>query len=241
MTLFLAGHNAPTANALNWTWYLLAHYPEVEAKLHAEIDTVLGGRPATFDDLKRLPYTAQVIKESMRLYPPAWNVARQAIEDVEIGGYTIESRQSGLHAKSSSFSVTRAGMLIRDIYRPERWTEGVQAEVCRVSPTCRSVAGRVSASAIASRRWKPTCSWRRSQSLQAAAGGAGSAWGTRSADHAAATRRAAPAPGSAPDHPGPAGQSGGRPGWMMRRDRWIEKRALPTRKRPFAFAWLLRC
>jgi cytochrome P450 len=88
VTLFLAGHET-TANALNWTWYLLAQHPQVEAKLHQELDTVLAGQPPTLADLKRLPYTEMVIKESMRLYPPAWGFSREAIEDVEIGGYFV--------------------------------------------------------------------------------------------------------------------------------------------------------
>ena len=129
MTLFLAGHET-TANALNWTWYLLAHYPEVEAKLHAEIDAVLGGRPATLADLKRLPYTAQVIKEAMRLYPPAWNVARQAIEDVEIGGYTIEA---GSLVFVPIFLVHRDPRWYAepDVFRPERWTEEFEQNLPR--------------------------------------------------------------------------------------------------------------
>ena len=88
VTLFLAGHET-TANALNWTWYLLAQHPEVEATLHNELDAVLQGNPPTLADLKRLPYTERVIKESMRLYPPVWSMSRQAIETVDIGGYRI--------------------------------------------------------------------------------------------------------------------------------------------------------
>jgi cytochrome P450 len=87
-TLFLAGHET-TSNLLTWTWYLLAKHPEVEAKLHDELDTVLGGQPPTLADLDRLPYTDMVIKESMRIYPPVWGFSREAMEDVEIDGYLI--------------------------------------------------------------------------------------------------------------------------------------------------------
>ncbi len=86
VTLFLAGHET-TSNNLNWTWVLLAQNPEVEAKLHEELDSVLEGKPPTLADLERLPYTEWVIKESMRLYPPAWIIGREAIEDVQIGDY----------------------------------------------------------------------------------------------------------------------------------------------------------
>lgn len=88
VTLFIAGHET-TANALSWTLYLLALHPEIEAKLVDELRAVLGEYPPTVDDLGKLRYTDQVIKESMRLYPPAWVITRQAIEDVSIGGYEI--------------------------------------------------------------------------------------------------------------------------------------------------------
>jgi len=88
VTLFLAGHET-TANALSWTWYLLAQHPAVEQKLHAELDDVLQGKPLTLADLKKLPYAEQVLQESMRLYPPVWNMSRQALADVEIGEYII--------------------------------------------------------------------------------------------------------------------------------------------------------
>lgn len=88
ITIFLAGHET-TANALSWTWMLLSQNPAVETKLHAELDAVLAGRTPSLDDLPNLRYTGHVITESMRLYPPAWGMARVAIEDVEIGGYSI--------------------------------------------------------------------------------------------------------------------------------------------------------
>ncbi|HMB91308.1 MAG TPA: cytochrome P450 [Rhodothermales bacterium] len=88
MTLFLAGHET-TANALTWTWYLLAQHPVVEQKLHTELDAVLGSRRATFDDLKQLVYTRHVFSEAMRLYPPAWALGREAIRSVEMGGRTL--------------------------------------------------------------------------------------------------------------------------------------------------------
>jgi len=85
VTLFLAGHET-TANLLTWTFHLLSQNPEIEAKLHAEVDEVLGGRTATLDDLKKLPYTDMVIKEALRLYPPAWVISRESDTEVEIGG-----------------------------------------------------------------------------------------------------------------------------------------------------------
>jgi cytochrome P450 len=88
VTLFSAGHET-TANALTWTWYLLSEHPKAEAKLHEELDRVLGGRMPTLEDLRRLPYTEMVIKESMRIYSPVPSIGRQAIEDVQLNDLTI--------------------------------------------------------------------------------------------------------------------------------------------------------
>jgi cytochrome P450 len=89
ITLFSAGHET-TSNALTWTWYLLSQNPEVRQKLHAELDSVLAGRRPTLADLKHLPYSQMVIKESMRLYPPAWTLtSRTVLEAVEVGGYHL--------------------------------------------------------------------------------------------------------------------------------------------------------
>src|SRR5690606_5459592 len=88
ITLFLAGHET-TALALAHTLYLVSKYPEVERRLAAEIDEVLGSRLPTMADVGRLRYTDQVIKEGMRLYPPAWTSGREALEDLTIGGYHV--------------------------------------------------------------------------------------------------------------------------------------------------------
>jgi cytochrome P450 len=88
MTLFLAGHDT-TANTLTWTWALLDQNPKVREKLQAELAEVLGGRAPTFEDLPKLVYTEQVIREAMRMYPPAWLLAREPIQEVALGGCRI--------------------------------------------------------------------------------------------------------------------------------------------------------
>ncbi len=88
ITLFLAGHET-TAIALSWTFYLLAQHPEVEGRLLEELSQVLRGAPPGVADMPRLRYTEMVVKESMRLYPPAWRVGREAIRECTIGGYRI--------------------------------------------------------------------------------------------------------------------------------------------------------
>lgn len=89
MTLFLAGHET-TANALTWALYLLSENPDIREKLMAEVDAVLGDRRATLDDLKHLTYTEQVIKEAMRLYPPAWILTRIVQEPVALSSFTAQ-------------------------------------------------------------------------------------------------------------------------------------------------------
>jgi cytochrome P450 len=88
ITLFLAGHET-TALALAHTFYLLSKHPDIERRLHAEITSVLGARLPTADDVRSLPFAERVLKESMRLYPPAWTVGREVAEEVEVGGYTL--------------------------------------------------------------------------------------------------------------------------------------------------------
>jgi cytochrome P450 len=88
ITILLAGHET-VANALTWTWYLLARHPEAEARLHHELDRVLGGRVPTFADLAELEWTRMVVEEAMRLYPPAHTISRTAIGEDCIGGMRV--------------------------------------------------------------------------------------------------------------------------------------------------------
>ncbi len=92
MTLIFAGHET-TAHAITWAWYLLAKYPDKAEKLHREIREVVGTRPLTVDDLEKLPYLTQVMKESLRLMPSVWMYAREPIEDVRIKDYVFPKGQ----------------------------------------------------------------------------------------------------------------------------------------------------
>lgn len=92
LTLFIAGHET-TATALSWCIYLLAQHPDIYAKVQQEIDGVLQGRSPAYADLPRLPYTLQVIKEAMRLYPPGWLLNRRALRPLEIAGYQVRKGQ----------------------------------------------------------------------------------------------------------------------------------------------------
>jgi cytochrome P450 len=88
MTIFVAGHET-TATALSWTFYLLSKHPEVERRLRTDVSTVLAGRLPELEDLQRLPVLDQVIKESMRLYPPVWILGRSALAPDEVGGVAL--------------------------------------------------------------------------------------------------------------------------------------------------------
>lgn len=88
LTLFIAGHET-TSHALSWTWYLLGTHPEVARTLYAQIDAVIGARRPTLTDLFQLPCLEQVVSEAMRLYPPAYVLARVASDDAVIDGYTV--------------------------------------------------------------------------------------------------------------------------------------------------------
>ena len=120
VTLILAGHET-TANALNWTFKLLSENPDAEAKLHEELDRVLQGRLPELADLQQLPYTDMVVKESLRLYPPAWGVSREAVEDVEIGDYLVPK---GALVSLNFFEMHHDGRWWDEpnAFRPERWS-----------------------------------------------------------------------------------------------------------------------
>jgi cytochrome P450 len=119
ITLFLAGHET-TASTLSWTWWLLAQSPAVEAKLHEELEAVLGDRAPSLDDLPKLSYTGHVITESLRLYPAVWGTARLALEDHEIAGYPVTK---GMGVAMAQWVVHRDPRWYDapGEFRPERW------------------------------------------------------------------------------------------------------------------------
>ena len=121
VTLFLAGHET-TANTLNWTWWLLAQHPEIESKLHRELDTVLEGRAPSLEDLRSLPYTDIVIKEALRLMPAVWSVSRTANEDTEVCGYPMPK---GTTAQIMIYLLHRNPDYWKrpEDFWPERWLE----------------------------------------------------------------------------------------------------------------------
>jgi cytochrome P450 len=129
MTLFLAGHET-TASALTWTWYLLSRHPEVEAKLLDELRSTLGGRAPTVTDLPKLPYTEMVIREAIRLYPPAPGVAREPIEDINIGGFEVPK---GSLVTGNSYAMHHDARFFDDPERfnPERFAPGWEERIPR--------------------------------------------------------------------------------------------------------------
>jgi cytochrome P450 len=122
LTLLLAGHETST-NALSWAYYLLAEHGDRAARLHAELDEVLGGRIPTVDDLARLHYTRAVADEAMRLYPPAWILLRHAHADTSVADHPVPA---GTTVLMSPFVTHRDPTLWTDAdsFRPERWLTG---------------------------------------------------------------------------------------------------------------------
>lgn len=129
LTLMLAGHET-TAIALAFALLLLARNPEAEAALRRELATVLGGRAPTVEDLPTLPYCEQVVKETMRIYPPAWGMSRVAIEEDRVDGYHVPAgtviswSQWALHRDARYFPEPEQ-------FRPERWADGLERRIPR--------------------------------------------------------------------------------------------------------------
>ena len=124
LTIFLAGFET-VANGLAWTWYLLSQNPEVEAKLHAEVDAVLGcgaqARRPGLADYTALHYTEMVFAESMRMFPPAWAMGRMSTRAIELGPYRIPA---GAHFFMSQYMMSRTEEYFPDPLRfdPERFS-----------------------------------------------------------------------------------------------------------------------
>lgn len=130
MTIFLAGHET-TSNALTWTLYLLSNHPEVETKLEKELDAVLGKNEMLHvEDASKLEYVTKILTESMRLYPPAWALGRQAINDCNIGRYRV---RSGSIILMSQFVMQRNPIYYvePDRFYPERWTPEFKRQLPR--------------------------------------------------------------------------------------------------------------
>ncbi|MGR8919093.1 MAG: cytochrome P450, partial [Gammaproteobacteria bacterium] len=126
VTFYLAGHET-TSHALTWTLYLLSQHPEVEARLYAELETVLGDRDPTFADVDALVYAERVVRESMRLYPPVFAIARKTAGAARIGEYTVPA---GSEVALWFYFAHRDERWFPDPERfdPERFAEGGGAE-----------------------------------------------------------------------------------------------------------------
>jgi cytochrome P450 len=120
MTFILAGHET-TALSLSWIWFLLSDHPEAEQKLQRELRDVLEGRVPGMQDLMRLSYTEKVVKEAMRLYPPAWGLARTALSDCEIGGFKVPA---GANVVMSQWVMHRDPRFYThpEQFDPDRWS-----------------------------------------------------------------------------------------------------------------------
>lgn len=124
MTLFIAGHET-TAQMLSWAWYALSQNSAAEARLYEELRSALGDNSFTPADFARLPYLRAVMNEVLRLYPPAYIMARESIEPCQLGGYefgpgtTILFSQWVTHRDPRFFDDP-------DAFRPERWLDGLE-------------------------------------------------------------------------------------------------------------------
>ncbi|MDH5640348.1 MAG: cytochrome P450 [Nitrospira sp.] len=122
LTIFAAGHET-TANALAWTWYLMATHPAAKARFHEEVDRVLQGRTPNADDLAHLPYTRALFEESLRLFPPAPAIQRKATTATTVGGMSLPA---GAVVLVGTYNLHRHPNFWSDPeqFMPERWMDG---------------------------------------------------------------------------------------------------------------------
>jgi len=128
-TFFFAGHEA-TGLALSWAWYLLAQHPECEDRMATEVQSVLADRLPTVADLPRLRYAASVVKETLRLYPPAWAIGREARRNCVIGDYHVEA---GTQLIMSQWITHRDPRFFDEPekFRPQRWDNDLSKRLPR--------------------------------------------------------------------------------------------------------------
>jgi cytochrome P450 len=122
LTLLLAGHET-TANALTWTWDFLGRSPAVEARLHDELDRVLGERDPEPADVPKLSFTRDVIAETMRLRPPAWLLGRRVIRPFRLGAWELPPGSVVLASQLITHRNPRYWKEA-EAFRPERWSNG---------------------------------------------------------------------------------------------------------------------
>ena len=129
VSLYIAGHDT-VATTLTYALYLVSQHPEVEERFHAELDDVLGDRDATLDDLPHLPLTEQIIRETLRLYPPVWAFSRTVFEPIELGGHRIPA---GVLVMVSALITQRDPRWVDNPleFRPERWTSEFRSALPR--------------------------------------------------------------------------------------------------------------
>ena len=140
LTMLIAGHET-TANALTWTYYLVSQHPQVEEKIHEEIDKVISQNKENKDkqikiprieDLPKFKYLEKVIRESLRIYPPVWSIGRIVEEDYSIDKYTIPKGSSII---MSQYVIQHDNRFYKDphIFNPERWTDEFKRSIPRFS------------------------------------------------------------------------------------------------------------
>ena len=129
ITMFLAGHET-TAIALTSALYLLARHPAIAARARAEVDAVAGARALGAEDMPRLKLIDAIVRETMRLYPPAWIMGRETVRDVEVGGVPVPA---GAQILMSPWVVHRDARWFREPeeFRPDRWLDGSTAGIHR--------------------------------------------------------------------------------------------------------------
>jgi cytochrome P450 len=131
LTILVAGHDT-IASALAWAWTFLARHPQLQARLEQEVDAVLGARAATAADVPALVFTRAVLAESIRLYPPAWVIARSTAAELDLRGYRIPA---GAVVLVSPYLLHRDDRLFPcpSSFDPGRWLDGTLSDCSRRS------------------------------------------------------------------------------------------------------------
>lgn len=129
VTLLVAGSET-TAVVLSWAFLVLGTHHDIEQQVLSEVDRVLGGRPATFEDIGKLSYLGRFIQEVLRLYAPVWILTRRTVTDIDLGGHRIPADSDVFF---SPFALHRDGRHFDrpNTFDPDRWLPGRPASLER--------------------------------------------------------------------------------------------------------------
>lgn len=130
LNLFIGGQESPTS-ALSWIWWLLSQHPDIYQRVQSEVDEVLGNERFQFDTLNKTPYTVQVIREALRLYPPAYIIPRKTVDKVTLSSGHILPPETRVIVSPYTLHRREDYFPNANTFNPERFAPGYEQNISK--------------------------------------------------------------------------------------------------------------